>query len=363
MTEAPPSRKWTYAGLACITCGTLVLELSLTRIFSVVMYYHFAFMAISLALFGLGFSGIYLYLRPGLAATDARFNATVWRHTLLAAVAAWAYLAYLLRQKIELTQVSANVGTLAVLYVLAAVPFFCAGMTVSVVVKRFRSDMARLYAFDLGGAGLGCLLLVPLLDRLGGPGTVLAAGLLFVAGHLLLRAGSGGGSLLGWAPGSLLLLGGLTLVGVNAVHPFLRIPSVKEGREESVIFARWNSFSRVTVEAGPSDHLWLRMDSSAAARMFSGEIARQGYQAARRFSETRVASLVYALRRPGPALVIGSGGGADVIAALTFGQKQITAVEINPIIVNDVMLGRFLEYSGRLYQRPEVAAVVAEGRS
>jgi len=72
-------------------------------------------------------------------------------------------------------------------------------------------------------------MLVPLLDHLGGPGTVLIAGLLFVAGHLLLRAGSGGGSLLGWAPGVLLFVAGAALVVVNTTHPFLRIPSVKEG--------------------------------------------------------------------------------------------------------------------------------------
>jgi len=77
----------------------------------------------------------------------------------------------------------------------------------------------------------------------------------------------------------------------------------------------------VTVEQTRSDHLWLKMDSSAATRIFSGEIAKQNYQPARRFSETRVASLVYALRRSGPSLIIGPGGGADVIAALTFGQK------------------------------------------
>jgi len=231
------------------------------------------------------------------------------------------------------------------------------------VVKRHQADMARIYAFDLGGAGLGCLLLVPLLDHLGGPGTVMTAGILFVAGHLLLRAGAGGGSLLGWVPGGLLLVAGIGLIGVNAVHPLLKIPSVKEGHEDEVIFSKWNSFSRVTVEGTRSDHAWLKMDSSAATRIFSGEIAKQGYLPARRFSETRIASLVYALRRTGPALIIGPGGGADVIAALTQGQKQITAVEINPIIVNDVMRGRFLEYSGRLYQKPEVKVVVAEGRS
>src|SRR5512141_747229 len=109
MSEPDLRNRSTYLGVACVTCGTLVLELALTRIFSVVMYYHFAFMAISLALFGLGFAGIYLYLRPRLS-EGARFGAAVSRYTLLAALASWGYLVYLLRQRIDLFNIESNIG-------------------------------------------------------------------------------------------------------------------------------------------------------------------------------------------------------------------------------------------------------------
>ena len=132
---------------------------------------------------------------------------------------------------------------------------------------------------------------------------------------------------------------------------------------ESSSTSGWNSFSRVTVEKTSSDHYWLKMDSSAATRIFSGELEKKGWEPTRRFSETRVASLVYNLPRTGPALIIGPGGGADVIAALYFGRKDVVGVELNPIIVNDVMLDRFYDYSGGLYAKPEVHIQVDEGRS
>src|SRR5690606_12833946 len=63
------------------------------------------------------------------------------------------------------------------------------------------------------------------------------------------------------------------------------------------------------------------------------------------------------------ACVIGAGGGKDVIASLASGTQEVTAVEVNPIIVNQVMRGRYREYVGDLYGRADVTAVVEDGRS
>src|SRR3954454_24167620 len=60
--EGPQSWPQIYTGVALTTMATLILELSLTRIFSVVFYYHFAFLAISIALFGLGAGGVFSYV-------------------------------------------------------------------------------------------------------------------------------------------------------------------------------------------------------------------------------------------------------------------------------------------------------------
>ena len=365
MTEiGAPSKPWLYAGVGVLTGATLILELTLTRIFSVVMYYHFAFLAISLALFGLGFAGTWIYLRPKLG-DPARFQSLLHRYSLYTAGAAIIALVVVLNTTVGLKFESSNLWKLTLVYLACAVPFFFAGLCVSLAVKRMQADMGRLYFYDLLGAGLGCLLLIPLLDELGGPGTVLFSSLLCLLANLLFSfAEPPARPLLRRLPPAVLAAALLVLAVLEAGGTTLfDLPSVKGTNERNVVFAKWNSFSRITVEKTRSDHYWLKMDSSAATRIFSGEIAEKGFEPSRRFSETRVASLVYNLQRPGTALIIGPGGGADVIAALYFGISDVLGVELNPIIVQDVMLGEFRDFSGGLYERPDVTIVADEGRS
>ena len=71
----------------------------------------------------------------------------------------------------------------------------------------------------------------------------------------------------------------------------------------------------------------------------------------------------YMLRPGAKTLVIGPGGGWDVARSLTGGSKDVTAVEINPIIAHTIMQQRFADLSHRLYFRPEVHLFVEDGRS
>ncbi|HEY0709283.1 MAG TPA: hypothetical protein VGG33_20905, partial [Polyangia bacterium] len=131
-----------------------------------------------------------------------------------------------------------------------------------------------------------------------------------------------------------------------------------------VEFEKWNSFSQITVApAGASDHKWIFIDADAATRIWSGDIAKDNYVAPRRIGEVRVASLVYAIRHDRTALIIGPGGGTDVISALHHGVPKVVGVEVNPIIVNDVVKGRYAGFTGDLYRNPKVHVVVDEGRS
>ena len=70
-----------------------------------------------------------------------------------------------------------------------------------------------------------------------------------------------------------------------------------------------------------------------------------------------------ARRRRPIRLVIGTGGGRDLLSALVFGARSVDGVEINPIIVNDVMRDKFRDYSGALYDRPNVHITIEDGRS
>ena len=140
--------------------ATLILELSLTRIFSVVFYYHFAFLAISVALFGLGVGGVLSYV---VAPVGARvFRRLGFLAVLVSAVT-------VISLSVILTRSELSNATLAVIYFTSALPFMLAGIIVSLVISETMVKVDRVYFFDLIGAAAGCLLLVPFLNVVGGP--------------------------------------------------------------------------------------------------------------------------------------------------------------------------------------------------
>ena len=153
--------------------ATLLLELTLTRIYSVIFYYHFAFLAISVALFGLGAGGVYSYVVSGWKGS---LYQKLGRLASINSISVLISLLFLLTRK-------GNPGNfeLVVIYFFSALPFLLAGAIVSLVISETIERVERVYFFDLLGAAAGCLLLIPLLDAFGGPNTVIAVAVLFAA--------------------------------------------------------------------------------------------------------------------------------------------------------------------------------------
>jgi hypothetical protein len=351
-----------YAGVGLITLATLLLELLLTRIFSVSLSYHFAFMVISLALFGLGLSGVVLYLRPERY-PEAELAALLARHSRHFALTVVLALLYVANQTLSSSMDVLSLGRfswqsffqLSFLYCVAAVPFYFGGMVVSLALYHLREKVATLYFFDLVGASLACLLLDPLLRLLGAESAVLVVAVL--AGGAALLFGRG---VERWQPerASVWLGGALVLLLVlNLLIGFARVGNVKEVRQERLVFTQWNAFSRVEVQRLPKIAPVLTIDSQARTDIVSLK------KKATFDRHEKIIALVHTVRRGGKVLIIGPGGGVDVLSALLYGHKEIDLAEINPIILNDVMRGAFREYTGDLYGQPQVKPHVAEGRN
>ncbi|MGE3707475.1 MAG: hypothetical protein AB7I13_19560, partial [Vicinamibacterales bacterium] len=115
------------AGVACVSAALLMTELALTRIFSVVMYYHFAFLAISIALFGLSASGVYAFVRRD-ALGRAEPHAQLATRSLVFAAATIVALFALVRLRVGLNYSPRNLALMLTIYTLAAVPFFTGGL-------------------------------------------------------------------------------------------------------------------------------------------------------------------------------------------------------------------------------------------
>ncbi len=331
------------------TLGTLVLELSLTRIFSVVFYYHFAFLAISIALFGLGAGGVFSYV---IAGRKGELFGKLGTLAALNSVAVVVSLVFLITRRGDFGAL-----TLALIYFASALPFFLSGTIVSLIVAETIERVDRVYFFDLLGAAAGCLALVPFLNTLGGPNTVLTAAVFFAVSSAIwfncgLRAH-------GRAAAVILAL---ALVSLIAYNGRFRVIDVKYAKGQDIpreIFSKWNSFSRI----GITRNLDIIIDADAATGIAQFDFNKPLSDQDRRDLLHEAPGLPYFVRPGAKALIIGPGGGWDVARALASGSKDVTGVEINPIIANTIMREQMPRLSHGLYLRPEVHIHVEDGRS
>ena len=357
--RTPASQRTLLAGIGLCSLATLLLELALTRLFSVVLFYHFAFLAISIALLGLGSGGVFAYLRK------ARLN-SIGTHRLAAQLCALnmlaipAVLEIVLHVPVSLDLSYSNLFKLTVLYLASAVPFFFTGLLFSVVFARQTNFITRLYGADLLGGALACLCVVPLLNWLGGPNTILAAAaLISIAGILWANDGPSRRPL---AAGLLVLL---ALIAANFNGRLIDVVYAKGMFRDKawVEFARWNAISRVEVDQLGNGGKAVVIDADASTHIMN--VDPQAWEGTE-WQENLMAAppaLANILRPHGEYAIIGPGGGVDVLRAVANGSPSVTAIEINPIIANAVMRGRYADYSYHLYERPEVHLKVTDGRS
>ena len=226
-------------------------------------------------------------------------------------------------------------------YAVIAAPFVLSGILVALTLTRFPRDVGRLYAFDLVGAALGCVLLVWLLEITDGPTAVLAISALAAIGGVFYALDEGSTRLVRWSA-----LVSVALIVAAAGHtvlvwrgfPVLRILYVKAGFEARPLYERWNSYSRIRVFGNPDadekPYAWglsprfpadrtvkqLHLDIDVAAGTVLTK--KPATPAEAEHLEYDVTNIGYYLRPKGHALVVGVGGGRDVLSALHFGATQ-----------------------------------------
>jgi hypothetical protein len=215
------------------------------------------------------------------------------------------------------------------------------------------------------GAAAGCLLLVPFLDYFGGPNTVIASGVIYAvaasiwfnrAGQAQLRASS-----------VLVALLLVTLMIMNGAAHIFDVQWAKGTRLPPERLAKWNSFSRVglnqTNDPDGKPYWDIRIDSDASTSIPEIDWTKPIPDAQKQDLMYKGAGMPYLLRPAAKTVIIGVGGGYDLARALASGSKDVTGVEINPIIANDIMRGQMQRESFGLYQRPGVRIFVEDGRS
>jgi hypothetical protein len=366
-------RSWKgYAAIALVSASVLLFEIAVTRILSVVLWYHFAFLAVSLAMLGLGLPGVWLTLRrPGPSAL---------RRALLASgVVVPGSVATLFWAGERVTRAQEAVPSVGMIFnpgmlvALACVllPFLCLGTAVCLLLMRAEGRLVgRMYAADLLGATVGAALVVPLMHVVPTPHLVAGAGLLPLVAAVVLEGVSAGPLVV--AP----MVAGAMIWG----QPFKLRVAKSYVEPQDLLFMQWTPTARITVfpdifylkdkKAGfgwgmgdkykpvPLDQLWIEQDGSAGTPIT--RLATTPADLHHLFFD--VTSAGYQLRPPKRVAIVGAGGGRDILTAKHAGAEDVDAVELNPAIVG-ALSGPFREFSGDVYHLPGVHAHVGEGRS
>jgi SAM-dependent methyltransferase len=364
-----------YLAIFVLASATLSYQILITRFFSVMLYYHFAFAAISLAMLGLTRGAMEVYGKP-TRYDPKRAGSEFARHASWFAIssvgAMVAFLCVPLVVPEGYVQVALGISTVAFVS-----PFTEGGVCITLLLTRLPYGGGWLYAADLLGAAVGCLgvifiLLVidPVSATLWIGASAAAAGWTVVRNSDDVR--------------NLRLSGAvaLALAVMATVHTGLDISGsghlgvfwAKGKQQTGTLFERWNTYSRVRVRAlGETDpfgwglahapaskidqhYLDIDADAGTVITRQDGDIGKLSYL------KDDVINAAYLVQPPADVAVVGVGGGRDILSGLFFGAKHIRGIEINPAIF-EVLTDKFAEFSGHLDRQPGVSLVNAEARS
>jgi MFS family permease len=357
-----------YAGIFLLCFGTLLLELSLTRVMSVTLWYHFGFLVISTALLGFGASGVTLALWRRLR-EKMPLDRSLSVLALLFGVTTVA--SFWLQQHIPFDPFSllsdlSQLWLMPLFLLTVMVPFFFAGLALGLLFTRGSASVNRLYACDLLGAGLGCGAVALVLPLFGGAGAVVFSAVVGLLASLVF----------GWKEARRVALGAGALAIAFLVLAFvaervlpLTITANKRSVAQKPTYSAWNTFSRIDMFDIPKStdnthpEVLFRFDAGTASTEIPNLEPDFRIVVATMTDPMDFDSQVAYLGRSKPSvLIIGSGAGWEVLDAVHYGASSVTAVEVNPII-DDVIMRRFKDRWGGLFDQPQVRLVTAEGRS
>ena len=354
------------------------------RLLSIGLWHHFAYMVISMALLGFGASGSFLFL------TYDRMKPYLngWLICLVAAASISFPLAFSLSQRIGLDPLQliwqhSQWIYLLVAYLVMSIPFLLAGSIIGIILTSTAERADRMYAVDLLGAGCGALFVVPAL-YMGPPWKLLPllSGLLLLSSigccFKLRRPGIGLGALI--ISGLILSISYISLPPIPAIHDTkalpmtMALPDAKlEARQDSPLgMIHVVSSSQIRHVPGLSLNygmdvldqeviipeqkaIFIDADGLSPITSFAGDL-----DSLKHLDYTSMA-LAYHVRDLNSALIVGAGGGMDILLGILYGVSEITALEANQQIA-DLMQGPFATFSGHLYDRPEVSLEVREAR-
>lgn len=369
--------------IALVSGSTLAYEVLLLRLFSIIQWHHFAFMIISLALLGYGVSGVFLALTRTWV--SRHFFTVIMLNLLLLSLA--MPLSFMTAQILPFNPAELLWDPWQLLYWLAvylllAIPFFFAANIIGLSLYHFRQGITTLYAADLLGAALGSIAIIALLFALMVEQILLLLPCLVLIAGFLVKPPVDTSRLNRWGWQSTLLAAGamilllipgeleLNISPYKSLSQQLNVPqsrvidhySSPQGLlsvvESPSVPLRHAPGLSISSDAPLPEQLAVFSDGGAmtAITQYDDDKAQIDY-----LGQT-TSALPYQLRALNEVLVLGAGGGSDVLQARLFGAEHIDAVEQNPQMI-DLLQQDYADFAGGLYDLPQVNVHQSEARA
>ncbi|HDL78776.1 MAG TPA: hypothetical protein ENH09_04320, partial [Bacteroidetes bacterium] len=371
LRKIPPEFWLVAIATAFCTYAELAYEVALTRIFSVMLTYHYVFAVISFSLFGLGLGAmLFKWWRKWFPKCDYRVNLSLFTISILVSV--------ILIVKLPIYNNPSLIDFRLWIYIfLATLPFFFAGLVLAEVFQKFAQFSSILYGFDLFGGALGAITVVFLLNNFSAVNASLIIASIAAFGALIIGFSAKKMPVLNVIP--IILLGlvlGFTLFSkINLEVPVAMDPNKDMYRmlnnpigRAKIIESRWSAFGRTDVvySSRYPDEMVLFVDGAAGSSMYKLDDflpdSSKGYNLITRSFGEYFPFFFLKDSEKNSALIIGPGGGRDVVVALMGGVNAITAVEVNPDVVQIVK--DYKDFNGGIYSGyPNVRVVTKEGRN
>jgi spermidine synthase len=362
--------------ISLMAVSTLMIELSLIRVFDILFYPNLAYMIITCAIFAFGLAGIYSVLRP-LKDPEA-VQSFLSSRALLFSIATLAILPVTNLLPFDFYELKAHFLTQFVyflgIYLVLVLPFFLAGLVFTNLFATYAKSIQTLYFWDLAGAAIGSVILIPFLPTIGPGGILLCGAALGLFASALFSQQKV------WS--ALAVLFGLAII----IIPFARSEGyydfkehqnkggVKTARESGMIeYTIWDPISKIDVMYDSENHGWFRYiaydggTQTSTFYDFDGDFQylrdHIAEEIGTQFWQRGVLASHYIKRDTNQkVLVIGSAGGQEIKAALMYGASHVDGVELVGAVVE---LGKtqYSQYIGDLFHNPKVNVQVGEGRS
>ncbi len=365
--------------IALLSASALAYEVLLMRLLSIVQWHHFAYMVISLALLGYGVSGTFLTLAQKWLLP--RFNAAFCANLGMFGITSVG--CYLLAQQVtfnpeivlwDIRQPMRLLG----MYLLLAIPFFFTANAIGLVFISYRTQIARTYAADLLGAGMGSLGVIGLLFisfPLPALGIVAAFGLLslvIAVWELHLKKRILWTILVSIAAFALVLITNkveLELSPYKSLNQILRIEGtgIVSQRSSPLGLLSVVESNQLPLRHAPGLSLMAQTEPPEQVALFTDgagmTVINHGPEpaAAYNYLDRLTWALPYHLFAPKNVLILGAGGGSEVLQAQQHAVPEIHAVELNPQLI-ELIRDDYGDYSGQLYKQSGITVHIGEAR-